>query len=269
MTSMSPVMQTIASAAAEFPKAPVSVFTLPCGHLDAAGVLHREVEVREISGNEEDMLNSRTVPGERKLGMLLERCVVRVGSIVEPQQVIQAVQTMRIGDRMFLAIAIRRATLGDDYPFETSCRQCRARGMYRINLDEFVVKPARDPLQSFFEVKLPRSGKVVQFRPLVGRDESAISKATSTEDAISLSILSRLVSVDGVPPTLEVAKSLGMQDRNALREEFDDVEGGVDTSTDVTCVKCGTEFAMEVDITQTGFFFPLRVLKAWKRRSST
>jgi hypothetical protein len=84
---------------------------------------------------------------------------------------------------------------------------------------------------------------------------------SKTDDsAISKGILMRLELLDGVPPELQTVKSMKWRDRLALREQWNLVEGGVDTEVNMTCPACGHEFKRDIEVTPS-FFFPSATLK--------
>jgi hypothetical protein len=255
--------------AMEFPKSSVGVFELPCGYLDGEGKLHTEAEVREITGEEEDMLASKAVPGAKKMSELLSKCVVRIGSIVDPGTLYEVLQDLVQGDRVFLMFAIRRVTLGDDYPFMQKCpnSECGEEQLFKMNLGELELKKPIDPKKRIFDIKLP-TGLSARVHPAIGRDEPRIQKLAKGLDGPSQAIMLRLDMLDGKPPSLAAVKALGMKDRAVLREAFEDIEGGVNTTMDVECPLCGSSFQREVDIGDEGFFSPSAVLKSWKTKSS-
>ena len=257
------VLETMQQAKLENPSGSFGVFELPCGILEGDGpeaILHKEVELREITGHEEDMLGSNTVPNHKKIGMLISGCLVRVGTINDKGKLALLAEEMTVGDRVFLMFAIRRTSLGDDYPFRGKCPECNYRGIFNLDLSDLEVKKMAEPMKRTFDHTLP-SGKKCSFRPLCGKDEESISKAASSNEALSLSILMRLQMLEGQPPTLAAVKGLGMRDRNYLRAEFDKIEGGVDTTLEMTCPRCNHEFEEELDVAQAGFFFPSSVQK--------
>lgn len=254
------VIETMQQAKLEEPSGSMGVFELPCGFMDGDGVLHTEVHVREIRGHEEDMLGSNSVPNHKKIGLLITGCLQRVGTIEDRAKLNAVSDHLTVGDRVFLMFAIRRASLGDEYPFRGVCPQCKYRGIFMLDLKDLEVKKMEEPGKRVFDRKLP-SGKAVRFRPLLGKDEERLSKASSSNEALSLAILMRLEMLEGEPPTLADVKNLGMRDRNFLRGEFDKIEGGVDTTLDMGCPQCSHEFEEELDISQAGFFFPSSVLK--------
>jgi len=265
------VLETIRQAQLEQPKSPMGVFELPCGYLDSEGNIHTEVEVREITGHEEDMLGSRAIPGYKKIGNLISSCVVRLGKITDRGQLATIANELTVGDRVFLMFAIRRTTLGDEYPFRGACPNdnCGYRGLFTLDLADLEVRKMPNPEKRIYDLELP-SGKKARCRPLLGRDEEELSKVSGNKEAgLSMAILMRLEMLEDQPPTLGAVKNLGMRDRNLLRSFFDDIEGGVDTSLEMVCPQCGTEFEEELDVAQAGFFFPSSVQKASKRKSST
>jgi hypothetical protein len=261
------VLETIHQAAVDKPKGTQGVFELPCGFLDAEGNLHTEAEVREITGHEEDLLGSKTVPNHKKIGMLVARCLTRIGTFTDRGQISTIAEQLTVGDRVFLMFAIRRTSLGDEYPFRHTCPECKYSGLFNLDLSELEIKKMADPKKRVFDAKMP-SGKVVRFRPLIGRDEEKLSKASNSDDAMTLAILARLEMLDDGPPTLATVKGLGLRDRNFLRDAFEDAEGGVDTTMEMQCPNCGHEFDHDLDVGQAGFFFPSSVQKGSKKRSS-
>jgi hypothetical protein len=110
---------------------------------------------------------------------------------------------------------------------------------------------------------------------MTGRDEDRLVKETKNakgtdknKTTFSLGIFMRVDLIDGKPPTLADIQGLGLSDRNLLREEFQEIEGGLDTEVDLQCPDCEHDFAREVDVTQAGFFFPSATRKSSKTKRS-
>lgn len=242
----------------ETPKGSTGVFELPCGYYDEnTQVLHTQVEVREITGREEDMLASDKVPNAQKMSVLLSGCVTRIGDITEPGKLARAVQKMTMGDRVFLVFAVRRVTLGDELPVREKCPECGTRSLYMVDLStDLEIKKMDDPTKRIFDYTLP-SGKQVRLRVSTGEDEERMAKVRQRKtDSLSQALLMRLELLDGEKPTLQMVQDLGMRDRHFLREKFQEVEGGVDTTLELTCSSCGNEWEKDLDLSAQGFFFP-------------
>lgn len=245
----------------ETPKGTNGVFELPCGYLDPrTQELMTEVQVREITGNEEDMLASQQIPSPVKITQLLAGCVSRIGPVTDKGLIAGMVQGLTVGDRVFLIFAIRRVTLGDELPVREKCPECGTTTLFMVDLaDELQPRPMKDPMKRVYDVELP-SGTTARFRVSTGQDEANLSKLTKRQkhkaDALSQALLMRLELLGGEKPTLKMVKSLGMRDRHYLREQFQEVEGGVDTSLELECPSCGHEWEKDLDLSAANFFFP-------------
>lgn len=245
----------------ETPKSVAGVFELPCGFYDeGTKTVFREVQVREITGHEEDMLSSSQIPSPQKITSLLTGCVVRIGPETDRSRIGRMIMEMTVGDRVFLIFAIRRVTLGDELPVRESCPACKTTTLFMVDLAKDMQSRAMpDPTKRVFDVTLP-SGVPARFRVSTGEDEVRLAKLVKRNkqapDALSQSILMRLELLGDEKPTLEMVKSLGMRDRNFLRDQFQEVEGGVDTTLELECPSCGYEWEKDLDLSTASFFFP-------------
>jgi hypothetical protein len=221
-----------------------------------------------MTGEEEEILAARNMTGNKKINSILSRCTTQIGPFAGPQ-VAQIVPELTQGDRTYLLLAIRRASLGNDMPFVTKCEQCDQEARFVLDLGDLEVKPMRDPKVRTYNLELPKTKKKVVMKVLTGRGEEAIGKAsTRGRDVVSTAILARVDSMDGKPCTMADLKSLPLMDRNHLRNSWEDHEGGVDTTVEIDCPSCGNEYETELDIGQQGFFNPSATLKSWKKKYS-
>lgn len=245
----------------ETPKSATGVFELPCGYLDPqTQELVTEVEVREITGYEEDMLASDNVPSEQKVSNLISGCVVRIGEETHKGRIAGMLQNFMMGDRVFLVFAIRRVTLGDELPVRERCPDCKTTTLFMVDLEEELQpREMPDPRKRVFDVQLP-SGLSARFRVSTAADEVNMAKLRRRQkqksDVLSQSILMRLELLGDEKPTLKMVKSLGMRDRHFLRDKFREVEGGVDTTLQLSCPSCGNEWEKDLDLSSSSFFSP-------------
>lgn len=242
----------------ETPHSGQGVFELPCGYVDpVTNELYVDVEVREITGYEEDMLASDKIPAEQKMDLLIGSCVTRIGDITEPGPIKQIARNLATGDQVFLLFAIRRVTLGDMMPVREKCPSCGVTSLFQTDLGELEVKPMEDRRKRVFDVALP-SGKKARYRTSTGADSLEVQKIIrkSKADSISLMMMMRLEILEDEKPTLEMVKKLGMRDRQALRAAMNESEGGVDTTLELECPSCGHEWEKELNVGAQAFFFP-------------
>lgn len=250
-------------------KSSVDSFELPCGYLDVDGNLHTSVDVREITGPEEEIMSSRNMPIQKKVNKILARCTTAIGPF-KSGDLEKIIPDLTQGDRFYLMFAIRRVSLGDEMPFVAKCPECGLETKVTVDLSELEVQKMADPKIRTYPVTLPRSKKNVAMKVLTGRGEDAISKALSHDkDWVSTAIFARVENIDGKPVNIEDILALGIQDREFLRDVWQDHEGGIDTDVDMECPQCSSDYKATVGIASEGFFNPLAVLRRWKNKSST
>lgn len=259
--------ETVVQNQLETPKSTHGVFDLPCGFIDNTGTLHTEIHLREMTGREEDILASNNLSPQKKINAVVANCLERIGTVTDKAAFPTIVSNLPIGDRVFLLIALRRTSLGDELPVEEVCPACSAKSNYVLDLSDLEVKKLPDPMRRVFDMQLP-SGKPVRFRLGVGADEEKVTKVPSSEKPSAM-LLARTEMLDGKVPTMNDVKNLTWRDRQALRAAMEEFDGGVDTSLDLTCPSCSNEFSRELDLGQQGFFFPDRVQRGLKKKSST
>lgn len=242
--------------------------TLPCGYIGADNKLYTDVEFREITGDEEDIMISRTLTSPEKVSRVLGNCLTRLGPYTDKTTLHRIGEELLSGDRVFSFIQLRRISLGDDLPVEEVCPSCKRASYYELNLADLEIKPMPEPTRRVYEVTLT-GGRVAVLHPLNGHDEKRAAKINAPGDLATLNLLFHMDTLDGEPPTIEVVKSLPLRDRNKLRDQIDVMEGGVDTSVDITCAHCGHEFQAEANLTSRGFFSPSSVRKDLRKKFST
>ncbi len=251
------------------PSSSIGVFELPCGYLTEDGQLLTEVKLREITGVEEDMLASKSVPGGKKITHLIAGCMERIGALADKSQFPDIARALTVGDRVFLMLAVRRVTLGDQYPFTAKCPECGKSRLYEVDLGGLAIKKMEDPKKRVYDTELPSSKLPVRFHVMTGKEEEKLAKTSEQDDQLSLTILARVELIGGKPASVGVLKRLGMIDRTFLRDQFNEVEGGLDMEVEIACGSCGEEFKIDLDIGQPGFFFPSRTQKNSKVNTSS
>lgn len=231
--------------------------------------------LQELTGEEEDILASKSIPALRKMSMVLTNCIRQIGDITDRNVIRAAVDDLPSGDRQALIIALRRLSLenGHMYEMQARCDNCSKETGVTADLDSYPVDMPADPRVRTFDDALPAGGKFKKFRWAVldGHREQlleAIEKVVHDESGVTTQILGRLVSVDdhnfqiradskgGIRDAVAFVKKLRHKDLEAMRRAFAKHEGGLDLTTQWTCKHCGAEHEGMLDIAQPGFFFP-------------
>lgn len=286
--------ETITDAAPE-----KGLFRIVGGYLDDAGVVHNEVHMRAMSGEEEEILGNRAIPFFDRLHTIASECVTRIGSIVDKGQIIEAMSRLPISSRAHLLICLRRVShwksTKDIYDMEVRCpiRTCQKEGSYKVDLSNLDVYEMPDPTKREHEVVLPYSEEKVVWRVAAKSQEKIMTAVAELDDtkALTWSIVTRIVSVNGedkrigIPDALapdhkqiklskkasdlvQWARKLSTGDRDALREDFLDKEPDVDTSLQLTCKHCKREIETSLDIYQEAFWFPSVTSRRSKKKPS-
>jgi hypothetical protein len=249
-----PVLQPLSDVA----KSSVGSYELPTGYIDGDGVLHTAVVVREITGEEEDILASRKMPMYVRMNKVIENCVLSIGTIKNGcPEWSKIIKDLIVTDRLFLLIKIRIVTLGELFSFKAQCpsEACGKYSSQTTSLEEFDIKGLKDPMLRSWKGKLPKSGSSYTARIQTGADEEKLAKVSGSEDLLSLAMLARLIELNGESPvTLSAVKRLSSMDRQFLRSDFEVHEGDIDNTVQVTCPHCGNEFSDEVSIASPSFF---------------
>jgi phage FluMu protein Com len=260
-------------------RASEGVFVLPAGYIDDEGVLHREIQIREMTGQEEDLLGAGSGDFAARMNQIMAACVVRIGTIEDRPRILTVIRKLPIADRTFLFTALRRVSLGDEYEMEVECPKCNKVSQMALDLGAMEIKEMPEPDRRVYEVQLP-SGKEASWHIMTGEEEEVLSTlrdASNMKDVLSYAIMMRLEKYDGKElligsrlvdargrvsldkdgrSFLKLVKSMSIKDRNFLRAQFGEKEAGMDTDIEFECPECQAKFVGAFDPTQIGFFFP-------------
>ena len=104
-------------------------FTLPCGYVDAAGVLHREGTMRMATAADEIApLQDTRVRNNRAylVVLILGRVITRLGSLEGVEITSSVIEGLFSADLTFLQEFYRRINGSDASQIETRCPSCGA-----------------------------------------------------------------------------------------------------------------------------------------------
>jgi hypothetical protein len=242
--------------------------TLPGGYWDSAGVLHREFELADLTGREEEMLvQARRTETSSLVSAVLSRCVRRLGSISPVTE--DVARQLLIADRQYLLLRLRQSTFGDVVRADLFCpwAECGRRISLEFSLADLPVQEAteRAPFHTFTLSALASgeddpARRAVSFRLPNGSDQEAISGLLAENEAEALSrLLARAIQTIGprfLAKADEVA-ALSPLAREEIEAEMERVAPKVELNMETACPECGRSFAVPFDL-QRFFFGELR-----------
>lgn len=287
--------ETLTDAASE-----QGVYALVGGYLDDAGVVHSEVHLRSMSGEEEDLLGNKSISILDRLNTIVKQCTKSIGTIVDQGQINQAIDRLPIGSRTHLLICLRRTTHWKRHKniFEMHVRcpykTCQEKGVYKVDLAAIETYNMPNPQKREHRLKLTDDGQEIVWRVASTTQEKVLDLVESKDDKATLtySILVRMVSVGDRDMRLNISdlltpdhkklkfskkaeelytwiRKLSSNDREEFREQMLGEEPGIDTSLEFTCDHCHDDFEGTLDISQESFWFPSAASSRLKVKSST
>ncbi|MHC5058872.1 MAG: T4 family baseplate hub assembly chaperone [Planctomycetota bacterium] len=114
-------------------------FTLPKGHVDKEGNLHREVVLREITGaDQEAMLSPQLRQNPAKmLTALLARVIVRLGTLDKSRIDTRVTADLTKRDRDFLIAKLKEIDSGPEMEIDVACPDCGRKFKASLDIGDF------------------------------------------------------------------------------------------------------------------------------------
>lgn len=247
---------------------PVTSVKLPSRGLiyDPSSPLYlcESLDIKGVTAKEENILASAAlIRNGTVLTTLMKACLTN--RLVDPDQ-------MLIGDKNAVLIAIRVSAYGPKYPAAVTCPECKEESevefdVSRVNLHTLEAEPVDGPGNNRFTFELPTSKRRVTFRLMdVGmaaklqRDTEAVLKKTGEDKAVTMRLLSQIVSIQGVEPKdlPRAIDSMAAYDSRSLRLHMDSIAPDVDMAQEFTCKSCGKASEVEIPLGPS-FFWPSAV----------
>jgi len=227
--------------------APTSKLVLPRGMFQQ-GTWQREVEVRELTGIDEETL-VKTPDQLAFFSSVVALGTVSIGNVdLSGTPVAERkffLGELLLGEREMIFMRIIQATFGDEKVVPFTCTLCGVgQEMAMLLSQDFPPKEVIDIEQTTFTYTL-RNGDVVEVRPAVGADqEEALSRkgiSTAEQNTIMLSRCITKRNGDLIVDPIAFARKLGMKDRYAVLEAMVARQPSVQLDVTTTCSACGGE----------------------------
>lgn len=221
---------------------------LPGGYVTDDFEVFHTVEVRELTGADEEALAKATTVG-RMLQVILERGTVKVGSLDANREVLDS---MLMGDRDTILLGIRRATYGNDITFNVTCNSCNEAHNVLVDLTKDVkIRELADPSDRNFSVKL-RKGNYADVSLPNGKVHREVLSNTERPEAEMDTVLLAgcLEAIGGTPSRGEdTARKMGVMDRRTVLAEIAKRNPGPELmNVKKNCPNCNEEMNLALSL---------------------
>jgi len=218
-----------------------------------------EIEVREMTTNEEDILTSISlIKTGKAIDNVIENCILDKN--IDSSKLV-------VGDRNAIIIGMVLASYGADYKVDVPCEKCgEINTKYQFNLNNLPVKfLTTEPLEdgkNEFNFILPKSKLKITFSLPTAEDEKEISTTvqrlknavnTGKESNVSIRLKKIIKSIDNNYDTRKIAefidqKKMSIMDSTAIRNYVEEISPDITTAQPFKCMHCGFESEVKMPI---------------------
>lgn len=230
-------------------EAPTStVVNLPGGYLFSNGIIGTTAQIRELNGFDEEAI-AKAGSIENALSVILERGLV---SIQDETLSKADLNTLLLGDRDEILLAIRKTTFGKDVEINTVCTSCAKTQVTVVDLDKDVEsKTLDDPINDRLITLNVKAGEVKVTLPnmITSKRLSEGSNKTIAEGITEL-LSGCLVSINDVPSMGKAtALQLGIVDREKIAEAlYDNAPGPRLAEVSKACEACDNKIMLSLSL---------------------
>lgn len=243
---------------------------LPNGLLDGPD-LFNVVEVDELRGKQQNYLVNveLVVNNIGHIPKILEDMILSLqteNGLKWQGKTSELIWKLPASDLETILIKIRENTYGVRFYHEATCTHCNHLNKnLRLDLDSLEIKhmPVEQMLKPKI-VKLPKSKKEVELKPLYLKDLFNVIKMTTSKKMDSLITTMIATSIkridDKSPITFEDIDSIPVKDITYLQQELEkaELEGSIDTNIEATCSECEKDFSAKLNLFDPSFFDPTK-----------
>lgn len=219
------------------------------------------VKIKHLTAEDENILTSADLIRNGKvLDVLLDNAIIDSSLTADD---------MVVGDRNAVLMYLRKEGYGDDYEVKIDCPECSESFKTTVRISDIDPKNLEIAPDSNgeFSTKLPKSGWVVKFRMLTGKDENYLSqlsgknkkgkKGVVYSNMLTERLLLQVMEVNGNRDKLQIKKAISNMpavDSLFIREYMGEIEPGLKLESNYTCTNCGNNFDGDIPITPKLFW---------------
>ena len=244
---------------------------LPGGYTDESGIVHREVELVPLRGQEEEFLADSRKPASAVLvTTILSRCIGRIDTISPVSE--EVARNLLVADRQYLLLKLREVTFGDRVQAAILCPwpDCGKKVDIDFSVKDIPITESEhkgpvytmelSPEAAFIDDQGEKYRQVI-FRLPNGGDQETISPFIFENEALALTMLLDRC-IQGIGPLKsngdELVARLSPLARMEIEKQMEAVAPKVESTMGASCPECGREFVLPFDL-QEFFFGELRI----------
>lgn len=231
-------------------------FDIEVGYKDENGVVHKEIEIRDITGLDEENISKPEVRGNvgKVITTLISSVVVRIGDLT-PQSVKSRSKWEKIfrelpmGDRDKIMLEIRKHSNGDEIELDMKCPSCKQKIKHIVEIDNDIESRPLEVDAFAIPFELPKGirnkeGEVCKkgtIRLPDGVDQEQLDAvARKNAGQANTTLLARtIVDIDGYGKVaLSDLRKMSVSDRDYLIKLIDDSSYGPKFVISFPCPSC-------------------------------
>lgn len=235
------------------------IVPLEVGYKDENGIYHKEVEIREITGLDEENISKAEVRQNigKLVTTLLASVSVRIGELT-PKEVGSRAKWEKIfrelpmGDRDTLMLELRKHTNGDEIELDMKCPHCKSKITHVVEIDNDIEKRELEVDAMAIPFELPKGIKNKEgelcttgtIRLPNGVDQEQLDTiARKNAGMANTTLLSRAITtVDGFGQvTMNVLRKMSVRDRDYLIKLLGESNYGPKFEISFSCPSCGED----------------------------
>jgi hypothetical protein len=212
-------------------------FLLPAGYVDDDGVVHRKVDLNQLTGREEEYLASvpAQLPAATVITQLLTRCVQHIGDLPAVDNAL--IRNLLVGDREYLLLKLWQITNGNKLRIMLPCQseECGKNMQIDLSLAEVPIRGQPVVTRTF-----TLEGNEMEFRLPTGGDQEALTRHVDDADCVE-QLLRRCIVCMPRDRDLQAI-------RPALEKRMEELASRPILEVEGVCPECGLQFASSLDL---------------------
>lgn len=225
-----------------------TVVTLPGGFINAAGEVVTQVEVRELTGRDEEFIAKANSVG-RVLTSILSRGTVLIGDQEATEDLLDQ---MYAGDRDSVLLGIFRATFGRFSEVSSWCSGCEEFKTLQINVDEDIeVKKLSDPVgDRVFTVKGKSNEYTVTLPTGKVQKELLFNSDKTLAEMTTILLEGTVRDINGTPVySKQQVQNIGLADRRSIADALNKRSfGPIFEDVKAACPDCSGEVVAPISL---------------------